>query len=52
MSSRRPKGEGSIFQRPDGRWVGRLTYEDPVTGLRKQSQVSATSKQGTSEKLP
>ena len=51
MSSRRPKGEGSIFPRPDGRWVGRLTYEDPVTGLRKQSQVSATSKQGTSEKL-
>jgi integrase len=51
MSSRRPKGEGSIFQRPDGRWVGRLTYEDPVTGLRKQSQVSAASKKGASERL-
>lgn len=49
--NRRPKGEGSIFQRPDGRWVGRLTYEDPATGLRKQTQVSASSKKAVSERL-
>ncbi len=49
--SRRPKGEGTIFQRPDGRWVGRLTYEDPVSGLRRQTQVSATSKKAAAASL-
>ena len=39
-NARRPKGEGSIFQRADGKWIGRITYDDPETGLRKRSQVS------------
>lgn len=50
-STRRPKGEGTIFQRADGKWIGRLTYEDPQTGLRKRSQVSAPTKKGASEEL-
>ena len=50
-STRRPKGEGTIFQRADGRWIGRLTYNDPATGLRKRSQVSAETKKGASAAL-
>ncbi|QIX27513.1 site-specific integrase [Nocardioides sp. JQ2195] len=49
--SRRPKGEGSIFQRADGRWIGRITYDDPATGLRKRSQVSGDTKKAASDAL-
>lgn len=37
--SRRAKGEGSIFQRKDGRWVGTVRYEDPETGEKKDKIV-------------
>lgn len=50
-SVRRPKGDGSIYQRPDGRWVGRIYFEDPVTGLFKRTQVSAKSKTAVSARL-
>lgn len=43
-NSRRPKGEGTIFQRANGRWVGRISFEDPVTGLVKQTQVTGKTK--------
>ena len=46
--ARRPKGDGSIFQRKDGKWIGRLTYEDRETGVRKRAQVSADTKTGAS----
>lgn len=50
-NARRPKGEGSIFQRADGKWIGRLTYDDPATGLRKRTQVSADTKKGAATAL-
>ncbi len=37
--ARRAKGEGTVFQRGN-LWIGRLTYEDPVTGLVKRAQVT------------
>ena len=48
--SRRAKGEGTIFRKGD-RWVGRLTYEDPETGIRKRGQVSATTKKAAAAEL-
>lgn len=50
MAERRAKGEGTIFQR-NGRWVARLVYEDPLTGLRKHTQVSGKTKAEASKKL-
>lgn len=49
--SRRPKGEGTIFLRADGKWIGRITYDDPETGLRKRAQVSGGTKTAASEAL-
>lgn len=51
MRRRRPKGDGSIHQRPDGKWVGRLYYEDPITGLAKRAQVTSTLKKEVSAQL-
>src|SRR5262245_11452106 len=48
---RRAKGEGSIFQLASGRWVGRLHYDDPVTGERKNTQVSGSTKREASARL-
>ncbi len=50
--SRRAKGEGSIFQRSDGRWVGRFDLgPDPRTGKRRQRTVTATTKAKVSKRL-
>lgn len=51
MANRRPKGDGSIHQREDGKWVGRLYYLDPVTGLGKRAQVLGGTKAEVSRKL-
>ena len=51
MATRRPKGEGSIYRRADGSWVGRIYFEDPVTGLEKRTQVSGSTKRAVSDKL-
>ncbi len=51
MAGRRPKGEGSIYQRADGKWLGRLYYEDPVTGAAKRAQVTGTTKTKVSAQL-
>lgn len=37
MSKRRADGEGTVRQRPDGRWEARLRYTDPITGQRRQA---------------
>ena len=31
---RRGHGEGSIYQRKDGRWVAEVSYKDPVTNYK------------------
>jgi integrase len=41
MAKRRQNGEGTISQRPGGTWQARLSYVDPVTGLRKRTSVDA-----------
>ena len=50
-TSRRPKGEGSLFQQPNGSWVGRILFEDPVTGLIRKAQVTGKTKSGASSQL-
>jgi integrase len=37
--SKRANGEGNVRQRPGGRWEGRVSYVDTVTGLRKSVSV-------------
>lgn len=49
-NTRRPKGDGTLFEK-DGRWIGRFTYDDPQTGLRKTSQVSGHNKKAASAEL-
>ena len=50
MASRRRKGEGAIFQRADGRWVGRI--ELPTRdGSRRRKEVSAASHSDLMAKL-
>ena len=48
---RRAKGEGSIFRQSNGTWVGRISFEDPVTGLLKKTQVSGKTKGMVSAQL-
>lgn len=49
-NTRRPKGEGTLFEK-DGRWLGRLTYDDPSTGLRRRAQVSGPTKKAAATEL-
>ncbi|MDO8120638.1 site-specific integrase [Isoptericola sp. b490] len=37
--AKRANGEGSLYKRDDGRWVGAFTYEDPITGTVKRTVV-------------
>lgn len=37
--SKRGNGEGSVRQRPNGRWEGRVSYVDPATDRRKSVSV-------------
>lgn len=48
---RRQYGSGSIFQRKDGMWVGRLDVGFDRTGRRRRVQVSATTEPRCKEKL-
>lgn len=46
------QGEGSIYRRVDGSWVGRISFEDPVTGLEKRTQVSGSTNKAVSGLRP
>jgi integrase len=49
---RRAKGDGSVFQQSDGRWIGRLDLgPDPRTGKRRRRKVTGTSKARVSKRL-
>ena len=53
MAKRAPNKAGSIRQRPDGRWEGRITVVDPLTGQKRRRSVygdtqSAVRKEMTS----
>lgn len=44
--AKRLSGEGTVRQRPNGRWEARLRYEDPVTGATKRASFyGATAKE-------
>lgn len=47
----RAKGEGSIFQRKDGMWVGSIEAGYDVNGKRKQKRVYAKSQRVLVDKL-
>ncbi len=51
MARRRGRGEGSITQRPDGRWVGRvdLGWQD---GKRQRKAVYGRTRREVADKLP
>ena len=49
--ARRGKGEGSIFQRDDGLWVGRISLGYDAQGKRIQKTVYGKTKTEVQEKL-
>ncbi len=51
MATRRPKGEGSVHRRADGKWIGRLYYVDPVTDVAKRAQATGGTKAEVSRRL-
>jgi hypothetical protein len=48
---RRGRGEGGVFQRSDGRWVGVISLGYDGTGKRKRRTVYGESKGDVQEKL-
>ena len=51
MGKRRGNFEGSVRERPDGRYEARLSYVDPETGGRKRASVYAASRKLAMDKL-
>ena len=51
MAKRRKKGEGSVHQRKDGRWEGRVVVGYDEKGLPKTKNVLAKTKRECREKL-
>lgn len=50
MATRRTKGDGTIFQRPDGRWVGQINVS-PKGAKRKRRTVYGLTKAEVRRKL-
>lgn len=51
MAQRRQYGSGSVFQRADGRWVGRVEAGWTSTGTRRRITVTATTEAKAKAKL-
>ena len=51
MAKRRKKGEGSVRQRKDGRWEGRVVIDYDEKGLPRTKNVLAKTKRECQEKL-
>lgn len=49
--ARRGRGEGCIYQRPDGRWVAYVTVGYDETGKRRRKVVYGTTKREAADKL-
>jgi integrase len=47
----RPRGDGSLYQTPDGRWRGALVVRDPVTGASVRRYVSGRSRTAAARSL-
>jgi len=48
---RRGNGEGSVYQRPDGRWCATYSSGYDAQGRRKRSTVFGTTKADAQDKL-
>jgi integrase len=49
---RRGAGEGSIYQRPDGKWAGQITVKyDPITGRRERKTVISETQRKVADEL-
>lgn len=48
---KRPNGDGTIRQRPNGSWEARYTETDPATGQTKRKSLYARTKQEVAQKL-
>ena len=51
MSKKKTNGEGSIRQREDGRWEGRVTVGLNDSGKQKQKSVYGTTKTEVRQKI-
>lgn len=51
MAGRRSNGEGTFYQRPNGRWEGRVQVTDPTTGKARRVTVSGRTKAEARAKL-
>jgi integrase len=51
MASRRMNGEGSVYQRSDGRWIGALTVGYSADGRQRRKTVSGRTANETRVKL-
>lgn len=49
--AKRANGEGSIFKRADGKWVGSLTMDSGATGKRKRRVVYGKTQKQVRDKL-
>lgn len=49
--AKRANSEGTVRQRPDGRWEARLSYIDPKTGQRRRASVYGTTAEDVRAKL-
>ncbi|OMB93578.1 tyrosine-type recombinase/integrase [Mycobacterium colombiense] len=49
--AKRADGEGNVRQRADGRWESRLSYIDPVTGLRRSASFYGATAEAVRIKL-
>lgn len=49
--SKRANGEGSIYQRSDGRWCSAIVHDDPVTGQRHRSVLYGKTRTEVRHKL-
>ena len=48
---RRGRGEGSVYQEPDGRWTGVISFGYTPDGKRRRKKVHGATKQEVLEKL-
>lgn len=49
--TKRSNGEGTLDQRPDGRWRARIRYEDPVTAEPKRATFYGRTKTEARQKM-
>src|SRR6516165_10218614 len=48
---RRGRGEGSVYQEPDGRWTGVISFGYTSDGKRRRKKVHGATKQEVLDKL-